>query len=120
MPIRVQRFRLRLMRYSYNIAHVPGKDLCTAPVADKSEQDETLQNQVEEFVAMVISTVPATPSKLEEVRGQQDQDEVCNQVKGFCRSGWPKGNGKGPLKACQKRIERHLLLRGHRLVIPMS
>ena len=108
--------------------HVPGKDLYTAdtlsraPVASKSEQDETLQNQVEEFVAMVISTVPATPSKPEEVRGQQDQDEVCNQVKGFCRSGWPKGNGKGPLKAFVKvknelSVNRGLLLRGHRLVI---
>ena len=27
MPIRVQRFHLRLMRYSYLISHVPGKEL---------------------------------------------------------------------------------------------
>jgi hypothetical protein len=30
MPIRVQRFRLRLMKYSYSILHVPGKEPSTA------------------------------------------------------------------------------------------
>ena len=30
LPIRVQRFRLRLMRFSYTIVHVPGKLLCIA------------------------------------------------------------------------------------------
>ncbi|KAJ8027672.1 hypothetical protein HOLleu_29679 [Holothuria leucospilota] len=27
LPPRIQRFRIRLMRYSYNIVHIPGKDL---------------------------------------------------------------------------------------------
>ena len=30
LPIRIQRFRMRLMRYSYSISHVPGKHLTTA------------------------------------------------------------------------------------------
>ena len=30
LPIRIQRFRLRMMRYSYEIQHVPGKELNTA------------------------------------------------------------------------------------------
>ena len=30
LPIRVQRFCLRLMRFTYTIVHVPGKNLCTA------------------------------------------------------------------------------------------
>lgn len=29
MPPRIQRFRMRLMRYSYQVVHVPGKDLTT-------------------------------------------------------------------------------------------
>ena len=45
MPIRVQRFRLHLMRYSYSISHVPGKDLSTAdtlsraPLSESADQD---------------------------------------------------------------------------------
>ena len=30
LPIRIQRFRLRLMQYSYTISHVPGKELVIA------------------------------------------------------------------------------------------
>jgi hypothetical protein len=30
LPIRVQRFKLRLMRYDYNIFHTPGKDMFLA------------------------------------------------------------------------------------------
>ena len=30
LPPRIQRFKMRLMRYSYSIVHVPGKDLWVA------------------------------------------------------------------------------------------
>ena len=33
LPIRVQRFCLRLMRFTYAVVHVPGKNLCTADAA---------------------------------------------------------------------------------------
>ena len=36
LPIRVQRFRLRLMRFTYTIVHVPGKNLCTADALSRS------------------------------------------------------------------------------------
>ena len=35
LPIRVQHFRLRLMRFDYTIAHVPRKSLCTADVLSR-------------------------------------------------------------------------------------
>ncbi|KAJ8352031.1 hypothetical protein SKAU_G00235070 [Synaphobranchus kaupii] len=46
LPPRIQRFRMRLMRYSYTIVHVPGKSLWTAdtlshaPVSSYSSRDE--------------------------------------------------------------------------------
>ena len=30
LPIRIQRFRMRMMRFSFSICHVPGKELATA------------------------------------------------------------------------------------------
>ena len=36
MPPRIQRFRMRLMRYSYTIVHVPGKDNVTADASSKA------------------------------------------------------------------------------------
>ena len=45
LPIRVQRFRMRMMRFDFKIAHVPGKDLTVAdtllraPTAISTEDD---------------------------------------------------------------------------------
>ena len=36
LPIRVQRFRLRLMRFQYTITHVPGKDLAIADALSRA------------------------------------------------------------------------------------
>ena len=41
LPIRVQRFRLRMMRYQYEIIHVPGKELNTADFLSRSPLQET-------------------------------------------------------------------------------
>ena len=36
LPVRIQRFRLRMMRYQYDIKHVPGKELNTADFLSRS------------------------------------------------------------------------------------
>ena len=56
LPIRVQRFRLRLMRFSYSMSHVPGKELIMAdalsraPVSNSNTDDVEFQQEVEAFV----------------------------------------------------------------------
>ena len=58
MPIRVQRFRLciRLVRFSYSINHVPGKDVCTAdtlsraPVLTDDHTAEAFHKEVNAYV----------------------------------------------------------------------
>jgi hypothetical protein len=37
-PPRIQRFRMRLMRYEYDIYHIPGKNLYTADALSRSPQ----------------------------------------------------------------------------------
>ena len=56
LPIRVQCFRLRLMRFSYSMSHVPGKELIMAdtlsraPVLNSNTDDAEFQQEVEAFV----------------------------------------------------------------------
>ena len=41
IPIRIQRFRIRLMRYDYNIVHVPGKELIVADTLSRAPRVST-------------------------------------------------------------------------------
>ena len=60
LPIRVQRFRLRMMRFDYTISHVPGKNLIIAdtlsraPSMDVTESDCLFQKEVDCFVNAVL------------------------------------------------------------------
>ena len=68
LPLRVQRFKMRLMRYSFDICHVPGKELCTAdalsraPLPDSKVEDITVQAEV--FVKAVLITLPASDRRI--------------------------------------------------------
>jgi len=60
LPVRVQRFRLRMMRFQFSITHVPGKDLniadtlSRAPAADPVTADELLQQEANAFISTVL------------------------------------------------------------------
>ena len=51
LPVRIQRFRLRLMRFDFTVSHVPGKNLMTAdtssraPLGEKMLESEELHKQ---------------------------------------------------------------------------
>ena len=127
VPVRVQRFRLRLMRFSFTIAHVPGKELNTADTLSRApvtEQDESnLSNETKEYVHAIVNNLPASEERLKAIREQQDQDQVCKQLKSYCLEG--KAEWKGPLKPyyqvrSELTVAEGLLMRGSRMVIPTS
>lgn len=119
------------MQYSYSMVHVPGKELRTAdtlsraPVTNLSE-DDSLKQVVEAFVRMVMSSMPATTTRLEEISAEQKKDETCKTVTKFCEDGWLDSCAlKGLLKAFARvkyelSVNKGLLLRGHHLVIPSA
>ena len=78
LPARLQRFRMRMMRFSYSIFHVPGKELYTADALSRA------------YVDMVVRYLPATQPRLEELREKQLEDEVTKQLIEYCHKGWPE------------------------------
>ena len=86
MPLRVQHFRLRLMRYQCSMSHVAGKELCTtdtlsrAPVCNPDSKEEKLQRDVTAYVNLVIGHLSAMEKRLIEIQKEQEQDSVCQQV----------------------------------------
>ena len=87
LPVRVQRFRMQMMRYRFTIKHVPGKDLVVAdmlsraPINSPTIQDQQLHQE---------GGLPVSDKLLEEVKEKQAQDKVCCQIKAYCKNGWPE------------------------------
>lgn len=130
LPLRVQRFRLRLLRFQFTISHIPGKELSTAdtlsraPLQNLTAADTQLQEDCDAYVALHIASIPATESKLNKIRELLKQDEVCQQLMQFCEYGWPD-RVTGPIKqylpvTAEIKVHDGLLLRGSRLIIPSS
>ena len=87
LPPRIQSLRMRLLRFKYTISHVPGKSLVVADTLSRapvtkhiSEQDNRQNEEIELYVNSVLSEVPASDKRLQEIRERQREDEVCRKM----------------------------------------
>lgn len=130
---RIQRYRMRLMRYTYTIEHVPGKELITADALSRAPHVRELTiselqfaDEVAAHEDFVVGQIPATERRLQEIKEQQQRDEICSQVLRYCAEGWPSHCSLPsilrPYWQCQQELTVHngILLKGVRLVIPVS
>ena len=130
MPPRILRFRLRLMRYTYQVQYVPGKRQAAAdalsrgPVGTPEQADELFAEEVEAFTTRVTASLHATGMRLQEIQEAQRVDEECSQVRVLCLQGWlaymphqpllhPYWESRGHLS-----VVDNLLMYDDRLVIP--
>ncbi|UYV66521.1 K02A2.6-like [Cordylochernes scorpioides] len=81
---RIQRLRLRMMRYSYKILHEPEKNLIVADALPKSPWIKVGTQELEEelcaYVQQVISFMPISDVRLKEIKERQNKDQ----------EGWPE------------------------------
>lgn len=130
LPPRIQRLRMRLMRFSYSISHVAGKDLATADVLSRAPLDGTSDGLQEEEINLyadsVVASLPATERRLQEIQRRQDEDAVLRQLKLYCSGGWPdKFSIRREFQpylpfSGELTVHNGLLLYGCRIVIPTS
>ena len=133
MPPRILRFRLRLMRFSPDIKHVPGKLQITAdafsraPVKEvMSVNDELDIKEMESSVKATVSSYPTTNQRLEEIKEQQNLDTITSQIRSFCTNGWPSEMPREEAFKAYWNHKQHftivdeLLMFNERLVIPQN
>ena len=131
LPPRIQRFRMRLMRYSYFIVHVPGKSLWTADTLSRSPvttptsaSEQELMESTNIYVDCVMGNLPVSPTYMDNLRKELKADSVCSRVMMLCTDGWPDHARQEPeLKSYWREratltVEDGLLLKDTRLVIP--
>ena len=130
LPIRVQRFRMQLMRFSYTISYIPGKKLVVtdalsrAPISSSTHNDDEFQAEVEMFANTVVQSVPVIVKRLKEIQKAQEADEICQKLYQYCKSGWPHRQSivgaVQPYISVASEITVHggLLLKSNRIIIP--
>ncbi len=131
LPPRIQRFRMRLMRYNYTVNHVPGKSLWTADTLSRAplrtaraHTDTSLLEDTNIYVDSVISKIPVSGDYLSSLREHLKADSTCSALMEYCTGGWPdKSQLQGELRhywpdRAVLTVHDGLLLRGTRLVIP--
>ena len=105
LPVRIQRFRMRLLRFDFTISHVPGKSLMTADTLsrapldkgpiDSDERDERhkedeLRREAEAYVRAILICRPASDARLDEIRSELKKDKILKVVIHHVEHGWPK------------------------------
>ncbi len=95
LPPRIQRFRIRLMRFHYKIVFVPGCTMGAAdalsrlPLPDKPSSTEAA-NIVEQHVDYVVTSMPLLDSAMYDIRAATAADNILNDVIAYCQSSWPE------------------------------
>ena len=130
LPLRLQRFRLRMIRYSFSISHVSGKHLTVADSlsratsTDPGPTDREFQRETTFYVSSILSYIPATETRVAEIKEHQQEDRICRQLTEFCLTQWPQKQDLSPelrpyhSVAYEVSVEDGLLLRGNCMVIP--
>jgi len=75
LPPRIIRFRLRLLRFTFSIIHVPGKNLITADACPERhfqpQPQQDLEKECKASLDSNVESLPATPTKLEHIKTLQ-------------------------------------------------
>ena len=70
--------------------------LCRAPLMAPDQYAKHFEENVQAYVDYIFQDLPATERRLEEIRGAQKYDPLCQEVARSCQEGWPeKGEIKG-------------------------
>ena len=131
MSPRIQRMRMTLLRYTFTAEHVKGKSLVDAdalsraPTNEPTREDQIAEEQITAHVNAVIETMPATNTKLAEIKKLACTDTELQTLKTMIRKGWPQSKQQCPEECKPFFDSRHditeiddLLVKGSRIIIP--
>ena len=100
LPPRIQRFRMRLMRFLVKeMNHVPGKQMYTSDTLSRmsanAQTSESVENLIDHdemvsYISSVIQALPVSDVKLQQIIQAQENDSVCRKLKEYILEGWPE------------------------------
>ena len=132
MPLRIQRFKMRLMVYNYTIKYVTGKlqviadALSRAPIQTLNINSIKAANEIESHTGALHFELVASSTKLQEIMQNQQDDVVLSEIRSYCINGWPGYLPHNPIlhpyweARSHLNIVNNILLFDDRIVIPQN
>ena len=133
-PPRLQRLMLRLQPYDLKIKCVPGKYICTLYMADTLSKaflpdipTSKIDDDLLQVVHSLITNLPVTTTKLEDIQQATNADKTLQKVKLYCQTTWPRSQKNVVFSVCPHWNIRYTLyvtdgivFSDQRIVVPQS
>lgn len=93
---RIQRFRMRMLPFDYNVRYVKGKEfyvadaLSRAPVGLPEADQDILEEESTEFFVREVCSPQVTDIRLRDLQEAQKRDAILQNVVKFLKSTWPE------------------------------
>jgi transposase InsO family protein len=132
IPPRIQRMRIRLMRFDFSVEYLAGKQLCVADTLSRfplQHEPEIVHSAdvIERYVSVVVASLPITDVLIDKVLSASATDDAIPTVITMCTAGWPDDVDAVPpavrpywFSRDQLSVQGGLLLHGARVVVPSS
>ena len=91
LTARIQRLRMRMMQFDFEITYIPGKEMWTADALSRSPVEESSHEEILQDVNCFIDQVyqlAISDVRLRELLKAQEEDEVIKKVKELMINGW--------------------------------
>ena len=126
-PMRIQRMRLKLQPYTFNLVHVSGKNIGLADCLSRFPQEPDLEDEVMDDDLMVCIADTVSQNIHSKLKAETDNDEELQELKKLILFGWQKnqrstdhiGNLYGEYQG-ELSTYNGVIYRGDRVVIPRS
>ena len=133
MSPRIQGLRMKLLEYNFKAMYVPEKELLDAdtlsraPVGIPTKDDELANKDLAVYVNAIMSQLPMSNKRLEEIKEETEKDEVLQKVIKAVKLGWPFSK-----RECDVVVKPYwgymdsltylqgILLNGDRIVVPKT
>ena len=75
-----------MMKYTYTIFHIPGKNviadaLSKAPAQQQTAEDDKRNSEVDAYVRAIFNSLPATDKRIQQIQASQEKDPTCILLK---------------------------------------
>ena len=130
-PPRIQRFFLRLQKYSFTFEYAPGKTMKVADTLSRAYISKGSKSEIDEadmthYVHSVMQHLPVSDTMLKRLQSETAKDQILQILKEYTIKGWPSKPNIDPsvMSYYQHRDDivynYDLLLKGQHIIIPTS